>query len=316
MRSESESLICEGRQSPRTAEGNCVAAMRGGEQPEAEEQSRSVKLNSIRRPALASLLTKGEACRESGDEDLWALSYERESESAGRGWSGNVPKVSCDKWRDPQSELTQCGSQSVHSSEEGGESRRSEGTQEGECAESARAEGKAPRVPPSGARQGAEVPRKTRGIEPRVWTERMQAALERGVEGKRWFSLIDKVWSLKTLQWAWERVKANAGASGVDNMSVERFAKDWQARLLAVNERLKGTRHEPKPIKRVRIPKEGTKETRPLGIPTVEDRIVQTALRMVVEPTFERDSGGVIAHCRVPSALDFRASRLRISGRY
>ena len=122
-----------------------------------------------------------------------------------------------------------------------------------------------------------------------MWTERMLAALERGVKGSRWFSLIDKVWSLKTLALAWERVKANAGTSGVDGTSVERFAKDWEPRLLAVKERLRQSSHQPKPIKRVWIPKEGTSEKRPLGIPTVEDRIVQTAIRMVVEPIFERD---------------------------
>jgi RNA-directed DNA polymerase len=101
--------------------------------------------------------------------------------------------------------------------------------------------------------------------------------------------LIDKVYSLETLQLAWERVKSNAGASGVDGVSVARFAKDWRHHLLGVSERLRESSYEPKPIKRVRIPKLGTKETRPLGIPAVVDRVVQTSLLMVVEPIFERD---------------------------
>jgi len=72
-----------------------------------------------------------------------------------------------------------------------------------------------------------------------VWTEPMLAALERGLKGNKWFSLIDKVWSGKTLELAWEKVKSNAGACGVDGITVDRFAKDSQNRLLVVNEQLK-----------------------------------------------------------------------------
>ena len=71
-----------------------------------------------------------------------------------------------------------------------------------------------------------------------VWTEAMLIALERGKEGNKWFSLIDKVRSVKTLGMAWETVRSNAGAGGVDRISVEFFDKDSQNRLLAVNERL------------------------------------------------------------------------------
>ena len=115
----------------------------------------------------------------------------------------------------------------------------------------------------------------------------MLAALERGLKGNKWFSLIDKVASERTLGLAWEKVRVNAGACGVDGITVERFAKDSQNRLLAVKEHLgKGT-YQPKPVKRVWIPKPGGAEKRPLGIPTVTDRVVQTALRMVIEPIFE-----------------------------
>jgi len=120
-----------------------------------------------------------------------------------------------------------------------------------------------------------------------VWTEPMLAALARGLEGNKWFSLIDKVWSERTLELAWEKVKSNAGACGVDGITIGRFAKDSQSRLLAVKEQLKRGSYQPKPVKRVWIDKPGSAEKRPLGIPTVTDRVVQAAVRMVIEPIFE-----------------------------
>ena len=120
-----------------------------------------------------------------------------------------------------------------------------------------------------------------------VWSEPMLMALEGGMNGKKWFSLIDKVWSERTLRLAWEKVQSNAGACGVDGITVACFGKDSQNRLLAVNEQLKRDTYQPKPVKRVWIDKLGSAEKRPLGIPTVTDRVVQTALRMVIEPIFE-----------------------------
>lgn len=107
------------------------------------------------------------------------------------------------------------------------------------------------------------------------------------LKGNKWFSLIDKVWSARTLELAWEKVKSNAGACGVDGITIGRFAKDRQRRLLAVNEQLKRGIYQPKPVKRVWIDKPGSAEKRPLGIPTVTDRVVQAAVRMVIEPIFE-----------------------------
>ncbi len=115
----------------------------------------------------------------------------------------------------------------------------------------------------------------------------MLAALERGLKGNKWFSLIDKVASERTLGLAWEKVRSNAGACGVDGITVGKFAKDSQSRLLAVNEQLKRNSYQPKPVKRVWIDKPGSAEKRPLGIPTVTDRVVQAAVRMVIEPIFE-----------------------------
>jgi len=120
-----------------------------------------------------------------------------------------------------------------------------------------------------------------------VWTEPMLTTLERGIKGNKWFSLIDKVWSDRTLELAWEKVKSNAGACGVDGITIGRFEKDSQSRLLAVKEHLKQGTYQPKPVKRVWIDKPGSAEKRPLGIPTVTDRVVQAAVRMVIEPIFE-----------------------------
>ena len=125
------------------------------------------------------------------------------------------------------------------------------------------------------------------GAEPGVWTERMLTALVRGLKGNQWFSLIDKVHGERTLELAWEKVKSNAGGSGVDNITIARFAKDCPRGLLDLKEQLRKASYQPRPVKRVWIAKPGTKEKRPLGIPTVRDRIVQTALRMVIEPIFE-----------------------------
>jgi RNA-directed DNA polymerase len=115
----------------------------------------------------------------------------------------------------------------------------------------------------------------------------MVTALARGVKGNQWFSLIDKVYADKTLELAWAKVRSNAGGSGVDRITIARFAKDCPRGLLDLKEQLRKASYQPLPVKRVWIPKPGTKQERPLGIPAVRDRIVQTALRMVIEPIFE-----------------------------
>jgi len=129
----------------------------------------------------------------------------------------------------------------------------------------------------------------------------MLVALERGVKGNVWFSLIDKVDADWTLGLAWAKVQSNAGACGVDGITTGHFAKDSQNRLLAVKEHLKEGTWQPKPVKRVMIPKPGSVEMRPLGIPTVSDRVVQTAVRMVIEPIFEREFA--------PQSYGFRPGR-------
>ena len=89
---------------------------------------------------------------------------------------------------------------------------------------SEQSESEAPRVPKV-ATQGAQARgRDWSWVEARVWNERMLAALDNGVKGGKWFSLIDKVYRPGTLQAAWRKVAANAGAAGVDRQSVEQFA--------------------------------------------------------------------------------------------
>lgn len=119
-----------------------------------------------------------------------------------------------------------------------------------------------------------------------IWTERMVSALGNGVKGGKWFSLVDKTVRPTTLEAAWRKVERNKGAAGVDGQSVERFAAFADRYLSELHEDLKNGSYRPGPIKRINIPKGGG-QTRPLGIPTVKDRIVQTALKMTIEPIFE-----------------------------
>jgi RNA-directed DNA polymerase len=142
---------------------------------------------------------------------------------------------------------------------------------------------------PAGAKQGAE----THGqnwtwVEASVWKERMLAALGHGVTGGKWYSLIDKVYRRETLKVAWRKVAANAGAAGVDGQSVEQFAAREQIYLQELEDSLKAGRYQPLAVRRVEIPK-GAGKLRPLGIPAVKDRIVQTAVKLVIEPIFERE---------------------------
>jgi RNA-directed DNA polymerase len=123
-------------------------------------------------------------------------------------------------------------------------------------------------------------------MEASIWTERMVSALENGVTGGKWFSLIDKVVRPATLERAWQRVARNQGSAGVDGQSVERFAQDAARYLSELQASLADGSYRPQPVKRVEIPKSGG-QTRPLGIPTVKDRIVQAALKMVIEPILE-----------------------------
>src|SRR5260370_31885937 len=114
----------------------------------------------------------------------------------------------------------------------------------------------------------------------------MVSALVNGVKGGKWFSLIDKVYRPSTLAAAWTRVERNKGAAGVDGQGIERFAAQAERYLTELHEQLKDGSYRPAPVKPVQIPN-GDGKTRPLGIPTVKDRVVQTALKLAIEPVFE-----------------------------
>ena len=138
-------------------------------------------------------------------------------------------------------------------------------------------------------KQAGEIRARWAWVEPSVWTERMLTALEEGVKGGKWFSLMDKVYALANLRAAFAEVKANGGAAGVDHQTVEMFERHRDENLERLSQSLKDGSYRPQAVRRVWIPKPGSVEKRPLGIPTVRDRVVQAALRHVLEPIFERD---------------------------
>jgi RNA-directed DNA polymerase len=146
-----------------------------------------------------------------------------------------------------------------------------------------------PEAVPARATRDGETLSRWLWVEPTVWTERMLTALEQGVKGGKWFSLIDKVHPERTLDAAFTRVAANRGAAGVDHVTITMFADHLGDNLRHLSEGLRSGDYRPQQIRRHSIPKPGSQELRPLGIPTVGDRVVQTALLMALEPIFERD---------------------------
>lgn len=138
------------------------------------------------------------------------------------------------------------------------------------------------------AKQVEDAPTQWGWAEPAIWTEKMLETLQRGVKGGKWYSLIDKVWREATLIRAWEQVKANDGAAGVDKVGIAQYEQHIESNLGRLSDKLREGTYEPSPVRRTWIPKPGRAEKRPLGIPTVEDRIVQTALKMALEPIYEK----------------------------
>ncbi len=137
------------------------------------------------------------------------------------------------------------------------------------------------------AKQAGEAEGRWSWVERTVWTDRMLEALERGVKGGKWFSLIDKVSRRTTLEAAWRQVRGNKGSAGTDHQGIEEFEGRKDEELRKLEEELVQGRYKPRPIRRVYIDKPGSREKRPLGIPCVRDRVVQSALRLVIEPIFE-----------------------------
>jgi RNA-directed DNA polymerase len=126
----------------------------------------------------------------------------------------------------------------------------------------------------------------------------MLATLENGVRGGKWHTLIDKVFAPRNLDAASQRVAANKGAAGVDHQTIEAFMARKDQELKRLEEALQDQTYRPQPIRRTWIPKPGTKEKRPLGIPTVRDRVVQTAVKHVLEPIYDNTFSDRSFGCR------------------
>lgn len=111
--------------------------------------------------------------------------------------------------------------------------------------------------------------------------------VKRTMKARKAHSLIGRVYDRQNLWRAWERVKRNKGAGGVDGVTIARFDENLGRYLDVLHQQLKDGRYRPRPVKRVEIVKPGTIKKRPLGIPTVMDRVCQQALVQVLEPVFE-----------------------------
>ena len=122
-----------------------------------------------------------------------------------------------------------------------------------------------------------------RELQRKLWAAAKQS------EGRRFHALFDRVYRGDVLWEAWERVRANRGAAGVDRVTlavVEEYGVDRMLRELARD--LQSGKYRPAPVRRVEIPKPDGRK-RPLGIPTVRDRVAQQAAKIVLEPIFEAD---------------------------
>ena len=146
-----------------------------------------------------------------------------------------------------------------------------------------------PEAVPARATRAGDIQLRWDWVGPRIWTARMLTALEQGVKGDKWFSLIDKIHPERTLRAAFSQVAANKGAAGVDHVTVKMFDDRLEENLKRLSEDLQSGLYRPQQIRRHYIPKPGSKEKRPLGIPTVRDRVVQTAVLNALEPIFERE---------------------------
>ena len=108
----------------------------------------------------------------------------------------------------------------------------------------------------------------------------------RNLKRNKWYSLIDKIWNLNNLEDAFSKVKENRGAAGIDRVSIVQFEKQRQQNLLEIQRLLKEKRYKAIPVRRVEIPKPNGR-FRPLGIPTVRDRLVQQATLNILASIFE-----------------------------
>ena len=104
----------------------------------------------------------------------------------------------------------------------------------------------------------------------------------------KWHSIYGQILNEKRLKEAWEKVKANKGAGGIDGETLKSFGKQSGKKLNNLLDKLREKEYKPSPVRRQYIPKKNGK-VRPLGIPTIEDRIVQQAVVNVIQPKFEEE---------------------------
>lgn len=142
---------------------------------------------------------------------------------------------------------------------------------------------------PFAATQTGETPSIAQWAHPAVWTERMLATLATGVKGGKWHTLIDKVFHQWNLNASAGKVLGKQGAAGVDRQTVVDFEEHEAQELQRLHDQLREDEYRPAAVRRAWIPKPGSSEKRPLGIPTVRDRVVQTALVHVVEPILDNE---------------------------
>lgn len=117
---------------------------------------------------------------------------------------------------------------------------------------------------------------------------------------RKWYSLIDKVWTYSNLEQAFYDVKKNRGAHGVDNVTIKEYELELEHNLRVLQQSLRDKTYRAKPVRRVYIPKaDGTQ--RPLGIPTVGDRVLQAAVKRKLEPIYEEKF--------LPCSFGFRPNR-------
>ena len=139
------------------------------------------------------------------------------------------------------------------------------------------------------SQQAGDIRDRWSWVEHSVWTDRMLTRLQESEPTTKWFRLWDKVCAARNLQAAFWAVWRNDGASGVDGQTVRQFDRQSEDQLARLGEELRHKRYRRQPARRVWIPKPGTSEKRPLGIPAVRDRTVEGAVRHVLEPIFEND---------------------------